>query len=367
MACYSPILVPDPRFHSGKIYMQVPCGKCLGCLKSKQNSWSIRVQEQLNQCPNSCFITLTYSDENVPMAFDPESGEVRQSLHRKDFQDWIRRVRDKLRYKFGPDYPKLQYFMCGEYGTKTFRPHYHAIIFGMRQRDFQFALDDWYDNFGFYNCQDIGFSDNDKNAVGLYVGKYASKGVYSLNSPLLLPFMEKPFVESSHCLGRQWIEDKMDFFSLIGERKQYKNFDAFMDDFLDNFRYRTRGGFEFSMPRYYKDYFFKHVPGEFYDSVMLKTNVNILDLKLDVTQANYRLRNGLQTKVPATIPNFRDTVALAVLRRSDRDYRDKLVFNEDPDDSFTTIQMVEQERSLYDSLAHASERKLDSAYLRSKV
>ncbi|WP_176202977.1 rolling circle replication-associated protein [Salmonella enterica] len=63
----------------------------------------------------NCFITLTYSPEYLP-----ENG----SLVRKDFTDFMKRLRKAL------GDISIRYFGCGEYGSKLERPHYHAIIFG---------------------------------------------------------------------------------------------------------------------------------------------------------------------------------------------------------------------------------------------
>ncbi|AXH76662.1 MAG: replication initiator protein [Microviridae sp.] len=62
------------------------------------------------------FLTLTYSDENLP---------ADGSLNYRHFQLFMKR----LRKEYGP----VRFFMCGEYGELTKRPHYHAILFG---RDF---------------------------------------------------------------------------------------------------------------------------------------------------------------------------------------------------------------------------------------
>ena len=63
----------------------------------------------------SQFLTLTYSDEKLP-----PTG----SLVKKDYQDFMKR----LRKRHGS---RLRYFAVGEYGDTTYRPHYHAIIFGI--------------------------------------------------------------------------------------------------------------------------------------------------------------------------------------------------------------------------------------------
>jgi hypothetical protein len=60
------------------------------------------------------FITLTYSNENLPSD---------RSIHKSHVQKFIKRLRKNTG-------KKIRYFACGEYGSKTGRPHYHAIIFG---------------------------------------------------------------------------------------------------------------------------------------------------------------------------------------------------------------------------------------------
>ena len=47
-------------------------------------------------------------------------------LKKSDFQKFIKRLRK--------DYD-IKYFACGEYGDKTLRPHFHAILFGVNFSD----------------------------------------------------------------------------------------------------------------------------------------------------------------------------------------------------------------------------------------
>lgn len=94
----------------------VPCGRCIGCRLDYSRQWAVRCMHQAQLSKRNCFITLTYNDENLP-----EHGD----LCKKDFQDFMKR----LRYHYSPE--KLQYYMCGEYGEKNGRPHYHAILFNI--------------------------------------------------------------------------------------------------------------------------------------------------------------------------------------------------------------------------------------------
>lgn len=118
----------------------------------------------------SCFLTLTYNDENLPSNL---------SLNPKHFQLFMKKLRKTLIYskisqentllntseksraidpgpstntniEAGSSYTgknqkgrpslasspkKIRYFHCGEYGTQLGRPHYHAIMFGYRPTD----------------------------------------------------------------------------------------------------------------------------------------------------------------------------------------------------------------------------------------
>jgi hypothetical protein len=60
------------------------------------------------------FVTLTYTDAKLP-----EGGTLRPV----DVQLWLKR----LRFEYGA---KLRFYLVGEYGNDSFRPHYHAALFG---------------------------------------------------------------------------------------------------------------------------------------------------------------------------------------------------------------------------------------------
>jgi len=95
---------------------EYPCGKCLACKKQRARDWSIRLLHEMSEHERSCFITLTYED-----AFYPDNG----SISKRELQLFFKRLRKKFNDK------KIKYFACGEYGDRTHRAHYHAIIFGI--------------------------------------------------------------------------------------------------------------------------------------------------------------------------------------------------------------------------------------------
>lgn len=94
--------------------VKLPCGQCLGCRLDRARDWSLRIGHESKLHQANIFLTLTYDDANLP---NPPS------LTYSDFQLFAKRLR-KAR---GP----FRFFMCGEYGDQTRRPHYHAIIFGL--------------------------------------------------------------------------------------------------------------------------------------------------------------------------------------------------------------------------------------------
>lgn len=68
------------------------------------------------------YVTLTYRDEDLPLG---------GSLKHRDWQLFMKRLRKKFR-------GRVRFFMCGEYGDKEWRPHYHAILFGVGFSDQKF-------------------------------------------------------------------------------------------------------------------------------------------------------------------------------------------------------------------------------------
>lgn len=120
MACYHPSKIDvERRAMAGspprRDAVTVPCGSCIGCRSDQGREWAIRLMHEALLHPGAAwFITLTYSPENLP-----ENG----SLQPADCQLFFKRFRKKQRNR-------IRYFLCGEYGEVTDRPHYHAIILG---------------------------------------------------------------------------------------------------------------------------------------------------------------------------------------------------------------------------------------------
>lgn len=117
---------PESLQTRGWYLTPVPCGKCLNCCADRSRDWSIRLLLELEVMKNAVFVTLTYNDDHLPLM--PGSGTP--TLCVRDVQLFFKR----LRKKFNPR--KIRFFLCGEYGSNTHRPHYHAILFGLSLNDF---------------------------------------------------------------------------------------------------------------------------------------------------------------------------------------------------------------------------------------
>lgn len=106
---------------------QVPCGKCLECLKLRVNSWYVRLMSQKDVSESALFITLTYDDEHLPFS---DNGSMQ--LNYPDTQLFWKALRKRNKSK---TIKPIKYFLVGEYGSKTHRPHYHAIVFNVINPD----------------------------------------------------------------------------------------------------------------------------------------------------------------------------------------------------------------------------------------
>lgn len=116
--------VKDVRYCGSPIvrdYLELACGVCPSCKLQKARQWSHRCVAESMSHESNYFITLTYDDLCLP------AGGYAPSLRKSDLQKFWKRLRSEG-FVF-------RYFACGEYGSHTLRPHYHAIVFGLELPD----------------------------------------------------------------------------------------------------------------------------------------------------------------------------------------------------------------------------------------
>lgn len=105
--------------------VSLPCRKCVGCRSDYRRDWACRCMHEASLHAENCFVTLTYSDDNLPN---------NAGLDKTHYQKFFKKLRKQQN-------GGIRYYLCGEYGSLTHRPHYHAILFGYCPRDL-ILLDD---------------------------------------------------------------------------------------------------------------------------------------------------------------------------------------------------------------------------------
>lgn len=114
-------------------FIQIPCNCCTSCRLDYSRQWANRCMLELEYHKSAYFVTLTYDDFHVPIDYySDDQGEAFPSmtLRKRDLQLFMKR----LRKQFGDG---IRFFAAGEYGSDTFRPHYHLIIFGLELNDLE--------------------------------------------------------------------------------------------------------------------------------------------------------------------------------------------------------------------------------------
>lgn len=99
----------------------LPCQKCSGCKAAAAQDWAVRLYHESLYHERSSFITLTYED-------------APDTISRKHIKDFV----ERLKYYV----PGARYFLTGEYGEETHRPHYHAVLFGADFRGGAYTIRD---------------------------------------------------------------------------------------------------------------------------------------------------------------------------------------------------------------------------------
>lgn len=98
--------------------MKIPCGKCNECVTKRAQEWALRARHEMSCHKENCAITLTYNPESLP--------SIR--IVKTELQKFIKRLRKHLK-------KPIRYMVSHEYGSQTFRPHHHLLIFGWNPAD----------------------------------------------------------------------------------------------------------------------------------------------------------------------------------------------------------------------------------------
>lgn len=193
----------------------VPCGHCMGCRLDRARIWADRMLLELADNEyKAIFVTFTYNNDHLPRVRQRSSGyyllpDSDEFSYLSDSEVWVAdaaglpdapatlNVRDtqlffkRLRKVFPGR--RIRYFLAGEYGPKTNRPHYHAIIFGLTLSDFQDCIVLKYNHLGqpiFQSDLFAGIWGNGHCSLGVvnwntcsYVARYTMKKFYHDDDP----------------------------------------------------------------------------------------------------------------------------------------------------------------------------------------
>lgn len=148
--CLTPFYVKDRN----KDEIPVPCGKCPNCKARRVSAWSFRLMQEEKRAQSAHFVTLTYDTLYVPI-----SKRGFMTLNKRDCQLFFKRLRKANKGR------TIKYYLAGEYGGRTKRPHYHIILFNAELKTIQPA----------WNLGQIHYGAVSAASVG-YCLKYISKG-----------------------------------------------------------------------------------------------------------------------------------------------------------------------------------------------
>lgn len=188
----------------------LPCGRCMACRIQKTNEWTIRMEHELEYHKDSCFLTLTYDDEHIPINY---------SLVKKDISGFFKRFRNYVYYP-------IRYYYVGEYGDKTLRPHYHAIIFGWYPKEIKFATEKSGRKM-YYSPLVEKIWKKGQNIVGVvqhesisYVAGYIRKKLYGKKADEVYQGNEPPFAVMSKGIGKKYaLEHKEQILKDLGIKR----------------------------------------------------------------------------------------------------------------------------------------------------
>lgn len=179
------------------------------------------------------------------------------TLDKKHMQDFMKRLRKRNKNQ-------LKYYLCGEYGGKTNRPHYHLILFNADIKTIQPAWDMGQVHYGQVSEASVGYTLK-------YISKTQKIPLHQNDDRL------KEFSLMSKGLGKSYIRE-----TIIRWHKE---------DLLNRMYCNLKDGKKIAMPRYYRDKLYtKDEKGELKSFYTEKYTNELIDLAYN-PKVNEIMRN----------------------------------------------------------------------------
>lgn len=230
--CQNPQYIIDP--HTGS-KVRVRCGKCSSCLNAKAKNWINRLLEESSHHRYSFMVNLTYDDYHLPMLINDDCGnlvwknrpldlcvpftDINDVLDNSKFPDrekeyyndrladdlhlpalcmydvqlFNKRLNKYIKNHFTNKYGNFRYFVAGEYGPSTYRPHFHCLYW----LDSKVAAEN------FSKIVSACWQNGDSSVAHIY-----SKGGYSYVAQYVNMSTHLPAIYSLHALCQKHIFSK---------------------------------------------------------------------------------------------------------------------------------------------------------------
>ena len=144
--------------------LPVPCGQCIACRVNRQRMWVGKLLME-SWTTKASFCTLTYDEQELPKCWSEDGSVAYGDLSKKHVGDFLHRYR-KL-------WGSYRFFLVGEYGTRSERPHYHMIMYYQHPLELQARLEKAWPH-GFVTVSEA----NDKRMR--YIARYTLKKMTKL-------------------------------------------------------------------------------------------------------------------------------------------------------------------------------------------
>ncbi|UPW40809.1 replication initiator protein [Sigmofec virus UA08Rod_6752] len=210
MECLYPVRYLDKTEGCYKYHR---CGYCLTCRKRRSLQFALRASHEGKFWDKKVMLNLSYDDEHIhPSHVYPFTG----NLCYDDVCKFWKSLRSSGR--------NIKYLVAGEYGGQTFRPHYHALVFGISVDDDIFYQKTYNRKKKAYICKckfwpygDVVVG-NVREGGSFYVTKYSTKD--DISSQLYREMKKKgqikPFLRLSQGLGLRYFLERPHYFMKCG-------------------------------------------------------------------------------------------------------------------------------------------------------